>query len=229
MTKQTTKKPTGSTTTATEKAAAKPRETTIGKVIALLKRKDGATLDEIIEATGWLPHTSRAALTGLKKKGAHDRARQAGRKGLLPHHQERVIMARLEDQLAKLDTMVKGDLKERWAKLTGRPVPQVSAKLLRMALAHEIQAKALRGLSRKTRQRLDQAATAKTETKDVRAGMRLAREFGGKVHVVTIGDAGEILWNEREWRSLSEVARAITGTRWSGPAFFGLRQKRKAA
>ena len=42
--------------------------------------------------------------------------------------------------------------------------------------------------------------------------MRLAREFGGKVHVVTIGDAGEILWNEREWRSLSEVARAITGT-----------------
>lgn len=138
-------------------------------------------------------------------------------------------MARLEDQLAKLDTMVKGDLKERWAKLTGRPVPQVSAKLLRMALAYEIQAKALRGLSRKTRQRLDQAATAKTETKDVRAGMRLAREFGGKVHVVTIGDAGEILWNEREWRSLSEVARAITGTRWSGPAFFGLRQKRKAA
>lgn len=69
MTKETTKKPTGSTTTATEKAAAKPRETTIGKVIALLKRKDGATLDEIIEATGWLPHTSRAALTGLKKKG----------------------------------------------------------------------------------------------------------------------------------------------------------------
>lgn len=138
-------------------------------------------------------------------------------------------MARLEDQLAKLDTMAKGDLKDRWAKLTGRPVPQVSAKLLRMALAYEIQVKALRGLSRKTRQRLDQIATAKTETKDVRAGMRLAREFGGKVHVVTIGDAGEILWNEREWRSLSEVARAITGTRWSGPAFFGLRQKRKAA
>jgi hypothetical protein len=138
-------------------------------------------------------------------------------------------MARLEDQLAKLDTMAKGDLMDRWAKLTGRPVPQVSAKLLRLALAYEIQAKTLGGLSRKTKQRLDQVAAAKTETKDVRAGMRLAREFGGKVHVVTIGDAGEILWNEREWRSLSEVARAITGTRWSGPAFFGLRQKKKAA
>ena len=121
-------------------------------------------------------------------------------------------MARLEDQLAKLDTMAKGDLMDRWAKLTGRPVPQVSAKLLRLALAYEIQAKTLGGLARKTKQRLDQVAAAKTETKDVRAGMRLAREFGGKVHVVTIGDAGEILWNEREWRSLSEVARAITGT-----------------
>lgn len=38
-------------------------------VLALLKRKDGATLDELVEATGWLPHTARAALTGLKKKG----------------------------------------------------------------------------------------------------------------------------------------------------------------
>ena len=137
-------------------------------------------------------------------------------------------MTKLEDQLAELDTMAKGDLRNRWAKLTGRPIPRVSAKLLRLALAYEIQAKALGGLSRKTKQRLDQGAAATTETKDVRPGMRLAREFGGKVHVVTIGEAGEIMWNAREWRSLSEVARAITGTRWSGPAFFGLRQKRRA-
>lgn len=138
-------------------------------------------------------------------------------------------MSKLEDQLAELETLAKGDLKDRWATVTGRPVPKVSVKLLRLALSYEIQAKALGGLSRKTRQRLEQVAAAKTETKDVRPGMRLAREFGGKVHVVTIGEAGEILWNEREWGSLSEVARAITGTRWSGPAFFGLRQKRKAA
>jgi len=66
MTMQTTKRPTGVTT---EKTAAKPRETKIGKVVALLKRNDGATLDEMVEATGWLPHTTRAALTGLKTKG----------------------------------------------------------------------------------------------------------------------------------------------------------------
>ena len=45
------------------------RETKIDKVIALLKRKQGATLDEMVKATGWLPHTTRAAITGLKKKG----------------------------------------------------------------------------------------------------------------------------------------------------------------
>lgn len=70
MTKQTTTKPTGATTKpATGKTAVKPRETKIGKVVVLLERKDGATLDEMIEATGWLPHTTRAALTSLKKKG----------------------------------------------------------------------------------------------------------------------------------------------------------------
>ena len=53
----------------TDKAAAPKRETKIGKVIALLKRKQGATLDEMVKATGWQPHTTRAAMTGLKKKG----------------------------------------------------------------------------------------------------------------------------------------------------------------
>ncbi|WP_340586990.1 DUF2924 domain-containing protein [Erythrobacter alti] len=139
-------------------------------------------------------------------------------------------MAKLDDQLQELEDLTKADLRDRWAKLTGRPVPKISEKLLRLALAYEIQAKALGGLPRKTRQRLDQVAAATTtQTKDIRPGMRLAREFAGKVHVVSIGDNGEITWNGREWRSLSEVARAITGTRWSGPAFFGLRQKRNAA
>lgn len=44
-------------------------DTKIGRVIALLQRKEGATLDELVTATGWQPHSARAALTGLKKKG----------------------------------------------------------------------------------------------------------------------------------------------------------------
>ena len=46
-----------------------PRESKIGKVIALLEREEGATLDEMVATTGWLPHTTRAAMTGLRKKG----------------------------------------------------------------------------------------------------------------------------------------------------------------
>jgi hypothetical protein len=67
--------------------------------------------------------------------------------------------------------------------------------------------------------------STKTKTSPVTPGMRLVREWDGKVHVVTIGEDKVIRWNEREYNSLSEVARAITGTRWSGPAFFGLKKK----
>lgn len=138
-------------------------------------------------------------------------------------------MTKLDDQLPELESMTKADLGDRWARLTGRPVPRVSEQVLRLALAYELQTKSLGGLSRKVKQRLEQVTAAKSVTRDIRPGMRLAREHGGKVHVVTIGEASEVVWNEREWRSLSEVARTITGTRWSGPAFFGLKQKRKAA
>jgi hypothetical protein len=53
------------------------------------------------------------------------------------------------------------------------------------------------------------------------------REWQGRIHVVTVGEDQVVRFEGRDYRSLSEVARAITGTRWSGPAFFGL--KRKAA
>ena len=59
-------------------------------------------------------------------------------------------------------------------------------------------------------------------------GTRLVRAWGGKPYVVTIGADGAIHWDGRTWTSLSAVARAITGTRWSGPAFFGLKQKQPA-
>ena len=133
-------------------------------------------------------------------------------------------MGKLAEELAALDAMGRQDLRGRWARLTGRPVPKVSAKMLRLAIGYELQAKAHGGLSRSAIRTLDQAAVGKSTTSGLRPGMRLAREHGGTVHVVTIGEAGEIVWNARQWRSLSEVARAITGTRWSGPAFFGLRK-----
>ena len=135
----------------------------------------------------------------------------------------------LDDELAALADLPPAQLRERWAAVTGRPLPRVSPKLLRLALAWELQAKVHGGLSRRTSQKLAQLATAKTATRDVQPGMRLVREWNGKLHIVTVGEDNVIRWNDKEWNSLSEVARAITGTRWSGPAFFGLKERKGKA
>jgi hypothetical protein len=137
-------------------------------------------------------------------------------------------MGTVEERLAALADMPSADLRDLWVKLTGTPSPRISPKLMRLALAWEIQASVHGGLSRPTQQRLAQLARGKTRTTQAQGGMRLVREWNGEVHVVTVGEDKVIRWKDREWRSLSEVARAITGTRWSGPAFFGLK-KRAAA
>ncbi len=59
--------------------------------------------------------------------------------------------------------------------------------------------------------------------------MRLVRVWNGVAHVVTVKETDEVEWNGRTWRSLSEVVRTITGTQWSGPKFFGLRDRKAAA
>lgn len=134
-------------------------------------------------------------------------------------------MASVEERLTQLETMVAPDLRALWVKLTGKAAPPISAGMLRLALAWEIQASVHGGLSRATQQRLAQLGRGKTRTSAAKPGMRLVREWNGQVHVVTLGDDGVVQWNERQWRSLSEVAREITGTRWSGPAFFGLKKR----
>lgn len=133
----------------------------------------------------------------------------------------------VEQEIAVLADLTSAQLRERWAELTGSAVPKVSPALLRLALAWELQAKAHGGLPREVTRALDQQARGLTRTSPARTGMRLVREWNGRTHVVTVGEDQVIRWEERSYGSLSEVARAITGTRWSGPAFFGL--KRKAA
>lgn len=121
------------------------------------------------------------------------------------------------------------DLRAEWAAKMRTPIPLVSAALLRLALAYEIQKDELGGLSRDTIRRLDIVATKGKLSVPPQPGMRFVREWKGQLHVVTVGEGGRIIWQDRRWRSLSEVARAITGTAWSGPAFFGLVKKVEAA
>ena len=130
----------------------------------------------------------------------------------------------VETEVAGLERLSADRLRERWVELVDPVVPVISPKLLRLALAWELQARAYGCHSRETTRRLDLLSTQSLKTARPCLGVELVREWRGKVHVVTIGADQVIRCGGREWRSLSEVARAITGTRWSGPAFFGLKK-----
>lgn len=135
----------------------------------------------------------------------------------------------LDTELAALSDMTLPQMRARWQAVSDKPVPRVRRTLLRLALAYELQAALHGGLSRRTEQRLAYLAGKNAAPDAPRPGMRLVREWNGTLHTVTIDQDGLIHWQGKTWRSLSEVARAITGTRWSGPVFFGLRQRRVAA
>ncbi len=129
-------------------------------------------------------------------------------------------------QVEELAAWSSAQLRSRWLELTKKSPPRISDDIMRFAVAYEVQARALGQLSREAARKLEAASIGKAASPAISPGTRLAREWNGTVHIVSIGDDGRITWNDRYWRSLSEVARAITGTRWSGPAFFGLKAKR---
>ena len=139
-------------------------------------------------------------------------------------------MARLtlEAQLDELEKMSAAELKAQWRRVYTCPPPHTRGLLL-LALAYNIQCKALGKMASSTRDVLLNAEYGPSRSTPVPTGARLMRSWNGQTYVVETAEDGTIRWNNREWRSLSEVARAITGTRWSGPAFFGLRGRKQGA
>ena len=138
------------------------------------------------------------------------------------------LIARKILELQSLDAFA---LRARWQQAFGRPAPKgISQRLLRYALAYEAQARAWGGLRPATmRKLLDYAHRSGSAEAEPRLkprgtpspGARLVREWHGHVHVVEVAADG-CIYEGKRYRSLSEVARAITGARWSGPRFFGL-------
>ena len=139
-------------------------------------------------------------------------------------------MARLtlDARLDDLETMSIAELKAQWRRVYTCPPPHTRGLLL-LALGYDLQCKAIGKMSASTRVVLRSAEYGPSRSTPVPNGARLMRSWNGQTYVVETAEDGTIRWNNREWRSLSEVARAITGTRWSGPAFFGLRAKKEAA
>ena len=131
-------------------------------------------------------------------------------------------------QLADLPILNRTELRELWRDSYGSDPPvKISDLLMRQAIAHRLQVKRFGGLDFSTRRALKQVLDANrlnssSEGNRVTNGTVLVREWHGATHQVTATEKG-LLYRGKLFRSLSEVAREITGTRWSGPLFFGLR------
>ena len=141
-------------------------------------------------------------------------------------------------RLGALRTLPTADLKRQWRELFGKEAPPFNRAYLQTRLAYRIQELAYGGLRPETRARLEalgeQLDGGNVVLRRIRAdgrpiaGTRLVREHGGVEHTVTVLADG-FDWEGRPYRSLSAIARAITGTRWNGWAFFGLKSGRGAA
>lgn len=127
--------------------------------------------------------------------------------------------------LAALEAMRLEELRVAWVRRMKTSPPKISAGLLRLALAHALQSKTLGGITKSTDRKLCELAGGRISPAP---GTRLSRAWQGKLHIVTVTEENKFNWQGKDWDSLSVIARTITGTRWSGPAFFGTRAKRAA-
>jgi hypothetical protein len=153
----------------------------------------------------------------------------------------------VSQELAGLAELDLDALRRRWRRLTGRPAPEhITKQLLIRLVAYRIQADVFGDLDNQSTKLLRRIAEQRAKgeagtgvptleslnvssrgAKSLAPGTVIGREHGGTMHHVMVL-AGGFAWNGVTYRSLSEVAFAITGTRWNGPRFFGLRTSGKA-
>jgi len=140
----------------------------------------------------------------------------------------------LDAQLERLPRLKTGELRALWGEMFGSsPHAKLRRELLIPILAYRLQERALGGMKPSTARRLraiaDEMGEGKRplsiQTLGARPGTRMVRQWRGKLHEVITLESG-FLYDGEKFRSLSEIARAITGTRWSGPAFFGLKKRK---
>ena len=141
-------------------------------------------------------------------------------------------------RLAALKTAPTADLKKQWRELFETEPPPFNRAYLESRLAYRIQELAYGGLKPRTLARIEALGEQLERSKGAMkkgpqndrpiVGTRLIREFEGVEHCVTVR-ADDFEYQGRPYKSLSAVARAITGTQWNGLVFFGLKNQRKAS
>ena len=131
---------------------------------------------------------------------------------------------RAEAEIAAIFDLNRTDLVAAWRRAYGKPPASgLSSTLMRRVLAWEGQSKAYGGLSAQTKRALKAAlapASATAPAARPSEGSQIVREWNGAVYEVEVLAEG-FRWRGAHWSSLSAVAKEITGTKWSGPRFFG--------
>lgn len=126
-------------------------------------------------------------------------------------------------ELGGLAELKLDDLRRLWRSRFGPPPSIRSVELLGLMLAWRVQAEREGGMETDARRNL-RRPTASPGLTRLTPGARLTREWKGIRHEVIVEGGGQLRWGDDTYGSLSEVARAITGSRWNGPRFFGLRE-----
>jgi hypothetical protein len=150
------------------------------------------------------------------------------RETTMPRHRDAII------DIENLEQLTRAELRALWTEeMAEEPSSALGRDILALGVAYARQQRRYGGLSRPVAKELDRllaralgdGSTDKTllPTRLPRAGTILVREWQGTTHHVTVTDDG-FLWNGKPQRSLSSIARAITGTTWNGARFFGLRE-----
>lgn len=138
----------------------------------------------------------------------------------------------MDEPLEQLEGMSRTGLKAFWVERFGGEAPISRATdLLRRRIAWRLQEELFGGLGTETKRRLRELEKAyerdanhkPSSTPKLQTGTVLTREWKGRVHTVQVNPDGYV-YNGQHYRGLSKIAREITGTRWSGPLFFGLRK-----
>ncbi len=145
------------------------------------------------------------------------------------HASSAPVVAGVAELLARLNDLTLHELRAEWRRFYRSAPPRLSRDLMRRAIAYRIQEKAFGGLSAASKRKLKDHATQIEITGRVRplsrpvvrSGARLVREWNGRTYTVTVIEDG-FEYGGKTYRSLTKVARVITGAHWSGPRFFGL-------
>ena len=141
-------------------------------------------------------------------------------------------MTRIDDQLEELRSCSSSSLREQWRTVFRTVAPDMAPDLMRRAIAWRLQERVHGGLASSVMKTIAALQVSLTRDGDItvapalKPGTRLVREWHGRTYHVLVCDEG-YEYDQRRYRSLSQIAREITGAAWSGPRFFGLKSDKR--